>query len=119
MNTKKLSITAIAVITALILSGCGSSSSASDVSSGPTPDASAEMACDHFRNVISDVGKGLLSNDEFRAKLKEVYGDGYVSTNAGIASGVTAMMRADTAGDVPALKNAIADFATACIGVGH
>lgn len=119
MNTKKLSIGAVMVLSSLILSGCGSSSTASTASSGPTPDASAQLACDHFRNVISDVGKGLLDNAEFRVKLKQIYSDGYTSDNAGIATGVTAMMKADTAGDQASLETSVKDFSTACATLGH
>jgi energy-converting hydrogenase Eha subunit E len=84
----------------------------------PTADAGAQLGCDHFRNVMSDVAAGLLTDSELRTKIKQVYESAYVSTNTGIAPAATVMLAAVTAGDTNGLNSAIKDFGTACTDLG-
>ena len=94
-------------------------SPAAQATASPTADAGAQLSCDHFRNVASDISKGLLTDAEMRTKIKEVYNDAWISTSPNIASSATAMLSADTAGDATALKTAFSDFGAACAAIGH
>lgn len=51
----------------LALVGCNSSSTG-----GSEGDASADLACTHFRNVAVDASAGILTDAELRGKLQEV-----------------------------------------------
>ena len=99
--------------------GTSSGANTPTVAASPTADAGAQLGCDHFRNVMSDVSAGLLTDAELRTKIKEIYSDAWVSTNDGIAPAAQAMLSADTAGDTNALKTAFTDFSTACAAIGH
>jgi hypothetical protein len=124
-SRKKLILAAVAAL--IIISAIGATASGNKttpsaasaaITTTPVADAPAQMGCDHFRNVMSDVAAGLLTDSELRTKIKEVYDSAYVSTNTGIAPAATAMLAAITAGDSNALTTAIKDFGTACTDLG-
>jgi hypothetical protein len=79
----------VLVLVLLFLAGCGSSE-------GSGTDAGAEAACRHFGNVANDARAGILSNDEFRQKVKEIYDDASVSEDALIRDEARAMLAAAT-----------------------
>lgn len=137
MGWSQLAI-ASAITCGLMLTGCGSASdeftpaslerpTAAEVetttsSPAPTPtptspraDASARLACRHWVNVSSDFRDGLLNEDEFREKVKEVYDDAYVSETPGIADGARDLLRSVTALDPDAFGVAAEAFAGACL----
>jgi len=114
MRTTILATVAIAATFAL--TGCSSSTPAT---TSPTiADDGASLACSHFRNVMGDASKGLLTDAELRTKIQEVYDSAHVSANPGIASDAQAMLAAATANDGTAFTNAIAAFSDACVAVG-
>lgn len=84
----------------------------------PKADASAELGCGHFRNIMGDVDAGILTDAELRTKFKEVYDTAYVSENPGIAEDARAMLAAITAGDGDPLVAAATAFSAACNAVG-
>jgi hypothetical protein len=47
-------------------------------------DTAAGLACGHLRNIAGDAGAGILSDTEFRDKIKEVYDTASVSNDADI-----------------------------------
>jgi hypothetical protein len=96
-------------------------SSATTSSGGSTPDAdaSAELACAHFRDVVTDEANGVLTDAELRDKLKEVYDKARYSTNAGIPEGAQAMLAAVTQGDPAGLRQGLNAFSAACQRVGQ
>lgn len=133
--------TALAVVAlAALLAGCGSAAPTTapthspSVSTGtvhktmvpapkPTPtrpeaDGSAILACTHFRNVINDAIKGVLTDEELRAKIKQVYDTASVSENAGIPDGAQALLAAATSGNPDAFNAAASTFDSACNAVG-
>jgi hypothetical protein len=81
-------------------------------------DASATLACQHFRNVARDQTDGLLTREELRRKLGEVERDARVSEEPGIASAARDMVAAATAGDDAALADAVTRFGSVCESAG-
>jgi len=107
----------LAVAATLALAGCSSDTPAA---TSPTiADASAELGCAHFRNVMGDISKGILTDAEIRTKIQQVYDTARVSENPGIAPDAQAMLAAATANDGTAFASAAADFAKACTAVGN
>lgn len=106
-------------LAAFALAGCASTSSSTSSNSTPRADASAQLACSHFRNVVADESSGVLTDAELRGKLKEVYNDARYSSNAGIPEGAQAMLAAVTQGDPAGLRQGLDDFSTACQRVGQ
>jgi hypothetical protein len=100
-----------AFLTALaLMSACSTS--------GPSPAEGSSLACDHFRNVMGDVSKGVLSDTELRTKLKQVYDDSDIATPA-VQSAAQAMLSADTSGDQQGLLSAAGEMDKACSAAGH
>ena len=98
----------------LVLSGC---SSGGEADSG---DASARLACRHFRGVSADYADGLLTIDELREKFIEVHDDAKWSPIVGISENsrvMVAELTAERVGD--ALVDAIAGMGAACIIIGY
>jgi len=92
------------------------------VVAGPTKsavDAGAQMSCQHFRNVMSDISNGLLTDTEAHAKFQQIYSDARVSTNTGIASNAQVMLSADVSGNSNALNAAMVNFSNSCAAVGY
>lgn len=98
-----------AFLAALLLAAC------SETESGP--DASADLACTHFRNVAADAGAGILAYDELREKLQEVYDDARYSEEPGIAEGAERML-ADATAVSGTLPDSMRAFADACSAIG-
>ena len=132
MKTRIVIFGSILVVGTLTLSGCGSSAPAD-----PTPTAQAtaqatvdpriaqsDLACVHFRNIMDDADKGLLTDNEFRSKLKEVYGDADIATPdvlsaaTGLLGTVTDYMNGDTQNGTHAVLDAEAAMYKACIAAG-
>jgi hypothetical protein len=62
------------------------------------PDASAKVSCEHFRNVMGDVGAGILNDAELREKVKEIERSASVSEQPGLPEAGRAMLREITTG---------------------
>jgi hypothetical protein len=92
---------------------------ASTVEPQPEADASTQASCQHFRNVIGDVGQGVLSDAELRDKFKEVNDSASVSERADIRAGGVAMLRAITTGTTEDLLKAVGQFDKACDRAGQ
>lgn len=105
-----MKLIAIAATALIALGACSSS--------GPSPSEGSSLACDHFRNVMGDVSKGLLSDEELRTKLKQVYDDSDIAT-PGVQSAAQAMLSADTNGDQQGVLAAAGDMDKACTAAGH
>jgi hypothetical protein len=98
----------------MALAGC-SSGAGGDIGRG---DASAELACTHFRNVASDAASGILSYDEMRGKFQEVYNDAKHSQSAGIARDAQAMLADVTQVDTASFGTHLGAFAADCTAAG-
>jgi len=81
-------------------------------------DASTQVSCEHFRNIMNDVGQGVLNDVELREKLKEVHESATVSDRADIREGGVAMLRAITTGTTEELLEAVGQFDQACDRAG-
>lgn len=103
---------AVAVVV-LVLSACASGGGGSR-----GPDAGAELACTHFRNVADDAAAGILTTSELRGKLQEVYEDASVSEETGIAAQAQRMLAAITEGDMDRFDSAVTAFSNACERLG-
>jgi hypothetical protein len=111
------------VVFIALLGGCGALASASNstTSSSSTPssgNSSTDASCSHFRDIASDISKGILSDTEIRSKMQEVYDSASISLDPGIPDGAQALLAAATAGDPTALTTAISAFSTSCSNVG-
>lgn len=116
-STKRI-LGALALLTALGL-GIGMASDRPDRGSTTSSrgDASARLACDHFRQVAADYRDGVLTGDELRIKLQEVHDNARVSDVPGIASNGREMLAGATSGSVP--DSAVRGFGDACRSIGR
>lgn len=79
MKTSRISIIAAATVAiALALVACPSTSKFRG-------DASADLACTHYYNVLNDADAGVLSGDRLQVKLGEVLSSARASRSPGIA----------------------------------
>ena len=104
----------IALIAVLALAGCGSSTSPAS----PKADAPAQVACEHFHNVMGDFNNGILTDTEMRDKTLEVYVAARMSKNAGISDNAASMYSAADADNSGAFLIASVAFTAACKAVG-
>lgn len=81
-------------------------------------DASAELACRHFRNVAADYSDGHLTLVELRDKLVEVNDDAQYSDEPGVASSASLMLAAITAANLEELATHVAAMGRACDRAG-
>ena len=120
-----MKLIALAAVAVLALAGCSTAATPTAAkapavkaavakSAKPVADASAQLACGHFVNVMGDFSKGILSTAEMRTKIKEVYDNASVSLNKGIPDGATSMLAAVTADDGTAFLTASNAFMAAC-----
>jgi hypothetical protein len=121
MTTAKAILTLVAFVA--LIGGCGALTSNSNSSSDTTSslssgDSSTRVSCSHFRDITSDISKGILSDTEIRSKMQEVYDSASISSDPGIPGGGQALLSAATAGDSTALALAISAFSTACQNAG-
>jgi hypothetical protein len=82
----------------------------------PEADASAQLACRHFRNVMGDLE--ILSTPELREKIGEVHENANVSQEPGVAPAAREMLAAATADDGDRFMTAIGDMHNACTDAG-
>ena len=122
----------LAVLVLAALAGCSGVDEGTRVESAPggdqpaavetTPRATvhreSRLACNHFRNVARDVGRGVLTDVELRKKLKEVDDDAVIATPQ-VRSAATAMLAAMTTGTASDLLEAIGEMDSACSTAGH
>ena len=92
------------------------SAPAADDAEAAGPDASAQVACEHFRNVVGDVASGLLTPEETREKIREVYDSARVSSEPGMAESAEVMMASVT--QRFGMDEAFEDFTRECIESG-
>jgi hypothetical protein len=78
-------------------------------------DASARVACRHWRNVAGDASRGLLSDLELREKLQEVHGSARVSEEADVRLHAEGLLAAATARDSAALEIHATGLSQACV----
>lgn len=88
------------------------------VGSGNHSASDSSLACDHFRNVMSDAKQGILTDSELRDKLQQVNGDADIGTSD-VQSAATAMLAAITQGDSLGLSDAEGQMYSACIASGN
>ena len=87
---------------------------------GPTTTATRSgsgrtyVACQHYRNVIGDWLKGILTHAELRRKVEEVYNDGTLADEPEIVQAATDLLASATAGDAFAFEGAVIQMDTAC-----
>lgn len=77
-------------------------------------DASAELACTHFRNVAADVSDGLLTDQEMRGKLKEVNDTASVSEYLPVRKAARNLLASVTTGTTDEAVRAIEKMGEAC-----
>lgn len=104
----------IATIGILVLTGCSSGNTGS-----PKADAGAQVACQNFRSTISDASSGILTPDQERSRLQDVYNYAKASSNDGIASGAQALLAAIATGDGSTFSDAADTFLNSCVALGQ
>jgi hypothetical protein len=126
-----LRLLSAALAVALVpLAGCGTESSSGTTSDAPSrttsdtssggggADASAQVACRHWRNVAGDAASGILSDDELRAKVQEVHSSARVSEEHGIASHAQGLLAAVTQRDSAGVERHAEGLSQACLASG-
>lgn len=106
------------VLLLLVFIGVCSAVSSDGDDTETSPSSKSGLACDHFRNIVSDVRAGVLTDAELRSKLKEV------NSNASIASpsvqvAAQNMLAAVTQGRTDQLLVAVGAMDRACSAEGH
>jgi hypothetical protein len=81
-------------------------------------DASAKAACEHFRNIMSDVANGILTYAELREKFREVRRLESVSDEPGLAEAGTKLLASMTIGTTEDLLKAAGQFDRECDQAG-
>jgi hypothetical protein len=79
-------------------------------------DASAKLACRHFRNVMGDLE--ILSTPELRTKVQEIHDNARVSEEPGVAPAAREMLAAATADDGERFLQAVGEMHGACADAG-
>lgn len=109
------------LVVMLALTGCADIESydgeAEDKAASERQDDSS-LACDHFRNVASDGAQGLMTDEEMREKLKEVYDNSIIAT-ADVRDAAREMLASSTSGDMTGLRRAAKDMDRACTASGN
>jgi hypothetical protein len=85
----------------------------------PEADASTQLSCGHFRNVMGDIGNSLLTDNEIRDKTKQFYDTGQRSNIPKIRLATQRMLAAITVGDTDAYIAAAKSMNAACAAVGQ
>ncbi len=85
----------------------------------PEADASTQLSCGHFRNVMGDIGNGLLTDSEIREKTKQFYDTGQRSDIPKIRLSTQRMLAAITTGDTDAYIAAAKSMSATCRTVGQ
>lgn len=80
-------------------------------------DASARLACPHFRNIAGDAADGLITGPELREKIKEVEDNASVSEVPGLSESGRRLLRAVTQGDADEFIAAVDAFSEKCASV--
>jgi len=79
---------------------------------------SAQLSCEHFRNVMGDVGQGILTIPEIRDKTKQFYDTGQRANVEDIQIASRQMLAAITIEDIDAYIKAAKAMGKACQSVG-
>lgn len=85
----------------------------------PEADASTQLSCGHFRNVMRDVAGGLLTEAELREKTKQFYDTGQRSGVDSVRNATRQMLAAITTGDGDGYLAAAKRMGSACNKVGQ
>jgi hypothetical protein len=99
----------------LVLPACGGQESEVEPAAQEA-DASAFVACRHFRNVMGDVD--ILSPEELRVKVQEIHDKARVSEEPGVAESARGMLAAATADDGEAFMMSVGQMSDACREAG-
>lgn len=74
------------------------------------PDATAKLACTHFRNVMDDISDGVLTDAQIQAKAKQVDANASASSWPGLAEASRDFLAAvTTGGDAVSAASHLAD----------
>jgi len=104
----------VVVVIGLLLWGCSALVGGDDSGSG-SASASANVACRHYRNVMSDLNAGLLTDAELRSKVQEVYDDANVADEQSIRTAARELLASATAGDPDRFNAARGRMGSACV----
>lgn len=94
-----------------------STTRAPTTTAAPRGNASDTLACRHFRNIMGDIGAGILTTAEVRTKFQEVHQDARLGTPA-VAAAAQAALAAATQDDGEAFLAAVSELHRACADVG-
>ena len=110
------------MLAVVLLVGCAGSGESDD-----TRDILGSSGCGHFANVHTDLANGVLSDDEFRSKIKEVYEDLRYADTPGLSTKATALLRSinSASGDIVrgnrvlaiSVRGPLDDLVDACLEV--
>jgi len=88
-----------------------------DSTSASGADASASVACGHFRNVANDAAKGVLGADQLLPKMREVYDSASVSDNIRVRTAAQQLLAAVTADNDASAQ--VQEMSAACTAIGE
>jgi hypothetical protein len=80
--------------------------------------AAAELACTHFRNIVGDISKGILTDAEARSKFQEVNDNASIADEPDIVAGGDELVASMTTGTSDDVLAAIGDMDSACSDAG-
>jgi hypothetical protein len=125
-NLKRTNVIAALILVAIVIaiaaaiaSSRHSTDQTSAVVTPTTSDSSTvSLPCNHFRNVMRDISKGILSTPEIRQKMKEVNGLTDISQPADVQSAAIGLLAAATQDDAAAFLTAVSAMDKACSAAG-
>ena len=109
-----LSAASASVVVLALLAGCGADSGAMSESD---LDAAAYQASTHFSNVYPDITDGVLTDEEARAKISEVY-DRTLGSEESVIQTKARTMLATATQQPSGFQRAADDFAQECLDQG-
>lgn len=105
------------IMVALVIMCASGAFKSKDTPELPGADASAKVACGHFRNVANDAAKGILGTDQLLPKMREVYDSASVSDNIRVRTAAQQLLAAVTADNDASAQ--VQEMSAACTAIGE
>lgn len=106
----------VIIVIVLVVGGCAAMVTKNSGKGGSSTNQ-AHLACDHFRNVSSDISKGVLTTQQIHDKAQEIYDDSAIAP-AGVQSAAQQLLASTVADDGAAFLAAISAMDSACSAAG-
>lgn len=111
---KKPNTTAIGCLGVIVLAVLAGIAIALIPTTEPAHDAAARNACTHWWNVRADMFAGILTDDEIRTKVREVYDSASLSDERAVRDNARTLLAAATSRDLVTFQESVDALTEAC-----